>query len=177
MMVPYGGFLLLYIISMNYIGLFIPVEGPATDYNVPLGLVSITLVLIHVTDIRYNGIKNYLAEYFKPFPIMLPLNLMDIVSKPLSMSMRLFGNVLSGSLILMIFSQFTSFIQGSLLKLISPGLQGATAIDVVGGIISPPLHFYLDLFSGGIQAFVFTLLTLIFVSLTIDFDKIEETTQ
>lgn len=173
MMVPYGGFLLLYIISMNYIGLFIPVDGPATDYNVPLGLVSITLVLIHVTNVRYNGMKSYLLEYFEPFPVMLPLNLMDIIAKPLSMSMRLFGNVLSGSLILMIFAQFTGYIQKMILSPIFPDASAEPSLNVIGAIMSAPFHFYLDVFAGGIQAFVFTLLTLIFVSLSIDFDKVE----
>lgn len=174
LMIPYGAFLMVYIITMNYIGLFIPVDSPATDYNVPLGLVSITLVLIHATDIRYNGIKAYLAEYGKPFKIMLPLNLMDIVAKPLSMSMRLFGNVLSGSLILMIFSQLTGAMQKGILGFVGIASTDSPSLDIVGAFLSTPLHFYLDIFSGGIQAFVFTLLTLIFVSLSIDFDKYEE---
>lgn len=166
---PYAATLFIYILTMNYSSLFLPIDAPTTDFNIPLGLVLITLVLIHGVAIRENGVKGYIKDYASPIPVMLPLNIMDIVAKPLSMSMRLFGNILSGSMILMVLAMAL----GGLQSLILPALtvDGVTDLNILYGIVAPPFRFYFDIFAGGIQAFVFTLLTLIFTSLSLDFDE------
>lgn len=165
---PYAATLFIYILTMNYSSLFLPIDAPTTDYNVPLGLVLITLCLIHGVALKENGIKGYIKDYASPIPVMLPLNLMDIVAKPLSMSMRLFGNILSGSMILMVLAMALGGLQSMILPGLSP--NGVTDLNIIYGLVAPPFRFYFDIFAGGIQAFVFTLLTLIFTSLSLNFD-------
>jgi F-type H+-transporting ATPase subunit a len=170
LMFAYAGCLFIFLLVMNMIGLFLPVSAPATDYNIPLSLVLISFGFRYALEFKYMGIKSHLKEYVSPVPFMLPLNIMDIIAKPLSMSMRLFGNLLSGSLILTVFYAAIGYIQNLIIKL--PENGGEPIINVLGALVAPPLHFYFDIFAGGIQAFVFTLLTLIFSSLALDFDEI-----
>lgn len=167
MIKPYATMLILLLLCCNWIPLFLPVEPPTTDYNVPLGLVTITFGFKYFYEFMFNGVKNVLKGYLEPVPVMLPLNLMDIVAKPLSMSMRIFGNLLSGTLIMMVFMSAMGALQNSI-AMIGPMEDGAPLLNILGSVISPPLHFYFDIFSGFIQAFVFTLLTLVFTSLDIE---------
>lgn len=172
-LLPYAGMLFIFILVMNWIGLFLPIAAPATDYNVPLALVIISFVFKYTIEFRNNGVKSHLKSYLDPIPVMLPLNLMDIIAKPLSMSMRLFGNLLSGSLILTVFYQAMGAVQNMIMK-IGPQENGEPLLNIIGAIVSPPLHFYFDIFAGTIQALVFTLLTLIFSSLALDMDELDE---
>jgi F-type H+-transporting ATPase subunit a len=170
-LMPYIGMLIIYILTMNYLPLFLPLEPPTTDYNIPLGLVIITVLIIHGVNIKCNGLKEFFAEFLSPMPFMLPLNLLELVSRPLSMSMRLFCNILSGTLILQILGTFTSWLQHQLIPFGPINSSGGSYLDVLGAIISIPFHGFFDIFAGTIQAFVFTLLTIIFVSLSVDFDE------
>ncbi|MDF9867354.1 F-type H+-transporting ATPase subunit a [Bacilli bacterium PM5-3] len=171
---PYSAMLIILLFTMNWIGLFLPVAAPATDYNVPLSLVIISFGFRYALEFKHMGIGAHIKSYFDPIPVMFPLNLMDIVAKPLSMSMRLFGNILSGSLILSVYYSAMDSVQNSLLGFIPMNADGTPIISLLGGIVGPPLHFYFDMFSGTIQAFVFTLLTLIFSSLALDLDEMDE---
>lgn len=173
-LMPYIGMLIVFILTMNYLPLFLPLEPPTTDYNIPLGLVIITVLIIHGVNIKYNGIKEFFKEFFSPMPFMLPLNLLELVSRPLSMSMRLFCNILSGALILQILGSFTSWLQHQLIPIGPVNSTGGSALDVIGAVISIPFHGFFDIFAGTIQAFVFTLLTIIFVSLNVDLDEATE---
>lgn len=170
---PYAGMLLIFVLTMNWIGLFLPLPAPTTDYNVPLALVVISFGFKYTLEFKNNGIINHIKSYFDPIPVMFPLNLMDIIAKPLSMSMRLFGNLLSGSLILSVFYQAMGALQNMIIT-IGPQENGEPLLNFFGAIIAPPLHFYFDIFAGTIQAFVFTLLTLIFSSLALDMDELDE---
>lgn len=169
---PYVGMLIIFILTMNWIGLFLPVTAPTTDYNVPLGLVVVSFGFKYALEFKHMGIISHLKGYLDPIPVMLPLNLMDIIAKPLSMSMRLFGNLLSGSLILMIFYSAMGALQNMFITM--PQADGGPIFNFIGAILATPFHFYFDLFAGAIQAFVFTLLTLIFSSLDLDFDEMDE---
>ncbi|MGL4383297.1 MAG: F0F1 ATP synthase subunit A, partial [Bacilli bacterium] len=82
---PFAGTLFLLIIGSNYLPLFLPVAAPTTDYNVPLGLVIISMTIMYSVDFKYNGVKSHIKGYFEPLKVMFPLNLMGIVSTPLSM--------------------------------------------------------------------------------------------
>lgn len=167
MILPYAGMLFIFLLTMNWIGLLLPLKAPATDYSVPLALVLISFGFKYTLEFGYNGIVSHIKSYFDPVPIMFPLNLMDIVAKPLSMSMRLFGNLTSGSLILGVFYSAMGGLQNMILPI-------GSDLNVLGAVVAPPLHFYFDIFAGFIQAFVFTLLTLVFSSLALDMDELDE---
>jgi len=169
---PYCTMLFLLLLVSNWISLIIPVMAPTTDYNVPLALVLISFAFKYIYEIKFNGIKEFFKAFTDPVPVMLPLNIMDIVAKPLSMSMRIFGNILSGTLILMVFMSAMGFVQNQIAHIGPMDADGTPMLNILGAVVAPPLHFYFDIFAGFIQAFVFTLLTLVFTALSLDFDNV-----
>ncbi|WP_423363664.1 F0F1 ATP synthase subunit A [Mycoplasma sp. P36-A1] len=171
---PYCTMLILLLLTCNWLPLLLPLDAPTTDYNIPLALVLITFAFKYVYEFKFNGAKSMVKGYFEPVPVMLPLNLMDIVAKPLSMSMRIFGNLLSGTLIMMVFMTATAWLQNQIFVFGPLDADGLPLLNIIGGVVSPPLHFYFDVFAGAIQAFVFTLLTLVFTSLELDFDAMNQ---
>ena len=97
------------------------------------------LNVIEVAGIRQKGAKGWVKSFAEPIPIILPINIMEIFIKPLSLCMRLFGNVLG------------SFVIMELLKLIVPAVLPAV------------FSCYFDIFDGLIQAYVFVFLTSLFI--------------
>lgn len=140
---PFIGTLVLYLVCANLFGLlgFTP---PTSDYNVTLALAMITTVLIHFFGIKSNGIGSYLKGFFEPIPLLFPINLLGEIATPISLSFRLFGNILSGVIIMsLVYSALNS-----LSMFITP-------------FVAPVLHAYFDLFSGLIQTFIFAMLTMV----------------
>jgi F-type H+-transporting ATPase subunit a len=131
--------LLLYIGISNTIGL-IGLRPPTKDLGVTATLAIFAILLIQFSGIRERGVKGWLKSFTQPMVIMLPINILELVIKPLSLCMRLFGNVLG------------AFVIMELLKLIVP--------------VGLPLvfSFYFDVFDGCIQAYVFVFLTSLFMS-------------
>lgn len=142
----YISILFVYILICNIAGIT-GLRSPTADYGVTLALALITFVLIH-----FNGIKNQKGGYFKayiePYPIFLPINLISEVATPVSMSLRLFANMLSGTIIMALW-------YGMLPIFLDIGLPSF-------------LHVYFDLFSGAIQTYVFCMLTMLFVTQKIE---------
>lgn len=133
-----GSFILL----ANISGLF-GLRPPTADYGVTLPLALITWVMI-----QYNGFKHQkmgkIKGLFEPIFLFFPINLISEFATPVSMSLRLFGNILSGTVML-------TLVYGLLPRYLTLVWPAA-------------LHAYLDLFSGAIQTFVFIMLTMVFVA-------------
>ncbi len=140
----YIGTLFLYLIFANLCGLF-GLRPPTADYGMPLGLALITFVIIH-----YNGFKYekgmHIGKLFQPV-VLTPINIIGEVATPMSMSLRLFGNVMSGTVML------------GLLYGLLPRLLLWFIWPVFGA-----LHGYFDVFSGLIQSYVFCMLTMVFTA-------------
>ncbi len=143
---PFIGTLVLYLVCANLFGLlgFTP---PTSDYNVTLALALITTFLIHFFGIKTNGILSYLKGYFEPIPLLFPINLLGELATPISLSFRLFGNILSGVIIM---------------SLVYSGLNSISMF--ITPFIAPILHSYFDVFSGLIQTFIFAMLTMVFIA-------------
>lgn len=140
---PYISTLLIFLVVANLIGL-IGFRPPTADVNTTFGLATISFILIQGTGLRSKGGWGYIKGLFEPFPFMFPLNVISEISTPISMAFRLFGNILGGMIIM------------ALLYRVAP-------------IVIPVFpHIYFDLFSGVIQAFIFTMLTMVFVSMASD---------
>lgn len=137
--VPYIGTLIIFLLILNFIGL-IGFEAPTEDYSVALGLAAISFFVIQAHAIKKQGILHYFIGYAKPIPFLLPINIMERVMLPVSLSLRLFGNMTAGAVII---------------SLVYNGL-GKAAIG-----IPVPLHFYFDVFDGAIQMVIFVMLTMI----------------
>ena len=131
-----------FIIVSNYSGL-LGLRPPTSDIATTLPLALGTFFLIHVTGIRVQK-DRYFKEYLKPIFIFAPLNVIGELSRPVSLSFRLFGNILGGVILMQIIY--------SLPILITIAIPSA-------------LHAWFDLFVGALQAFVFTVLSLTFISL------------
>ena len=136
--IPYLMSVVLYIGIANLIGL-IGFKPPTKDMNVTVALAVMSIVLIEVAGVRQKGTKGWLKSFAEPMPIVLPLNVLEVFIKPLSLCMRLFGNVLG------------SFVIMELLKIVVPAFLPAV------------FSCYFDIFDGLIQAYVFVFLTSLFI--------------
>jgi len=155
---PYILALSIYLLFANLAGV-VGLSTP-TSYliiNASLGLIS--FIVIQFTGIRSMGIKKYAKSFLDPVFFMLPINLMSELTLPISLTLRLTGNVMAGSII------------GSIIKgLVS--VSGWLAIVSVPATIIINLIF--DIFSGAIQVLVFVLLTTIFTNMKVDPKDFEE---
>lgn len=136
--VPYLCAVLLYIGMANLIGLF-GMKPPTKDLNVTAALAIMSIILIQYASIHAKGAKGWLKSFSQPLAIVTPINILELFIKPLSLCMRLFGNVLG------------AFVIMEMLKILVP----------VG--IPVPFSFYFDVFDGLIQAYVFVFLTSLYI--------------
>ena len=136
---PYLGTVGLYLALANMAGLF-GVTPPTKDLNVTAGLAIMSTLLIYGSQFRFHGLRGGLKKFSEPVAVVTPLNIMEIGIRPLSLCMRLFGNIFAGFVIM------------ELVKM---------AVPVVVPI---PLSLYFDVFDGMIQAIVFVFLTTLFLS-------------
>lgn len=146
--IPFIGTLAVYLLCLNLVGLF-GIKPPTQDYSVALGFALTTFVLVQATAIRKVGLLHYFGGYFKPFIPMFPLNLMERVMLPVSLSLRLFGNILAATV---------------LVDLVYEALHNISWFAQLG--IPVFLHAYFDLFDGVIQMVIFVMLTMINIKIT-----------
>lgn len=151
---PYVGVLALYLLISNVSGL-IGLSQPTTNYSVTLTLALITFILIQRASIKTVGFWGYIKSFFEPHPLFFIMNFFSKLAPVISMSVRLFGNITSGSIILLLIYGFTGYLSGFF-----PVIGN---INFIGPFIAPFLHFYFDLFVGAIQMFIFISLTTVFI--------------
>ncbi len=151
---PYIMTVVLYIFVANIAGLF-SLEAPTSNYSVTLVLAAITCVLIEVYSAKARGTKGYIKSWFEPFAPFVILNVFSKISTLLSLSLRLFGNILSGGILMSVIYQMLAAISGK--------IPVIGQLNIAGILIAPVLHFYFDLFSGAMQAFIFMTLTISFI--------------
>ncbi len=162
---PYIGTLLLFIGFSNIAGLF-NLRPPTADVNTTMGLALMTFFMIHFFGAKSKGVGNYLKGFLEPMPFLLPLNIMGELATPISLSFRLFGNIVGGVIVM-------HLLYGALQAMTSGlfGLAGAASLGEVMPIfqvLAVPFHFYFDLFAGLLQSFIFAMLTMVFVSIAMD---------
>lgn len=146
---------LAFIISLT--GLPSPIVYIAT----PLSLALITFVAFHVTAIKENKWA-YFKRYVDPIPIFLPINLLSMWAPLLSLTLRMFGNAISGFCIMSLLYYSLEGLSDVLFGLSFAGPVGYQSI-FIAPIFTPALHLYFDLFSGFIQTLVFIMLTQIYI--------------
>jgi len=141
--VPYLVAVLIYIAISNLIGI-IGFKPPTKDMNVTIALSLMSIILIEASGVIAKGAKGFLHSFAEPMAIITPINILEVFIRPLSLCMRLFGNVLG------------SFVIMELLKLVVPVVLPALA------------SLYFDIFDGLIQAYVFVFLTSLFMKESIE---------
>ena len=136
--VPYLCTVIVYIAMANLIGLF-GMKPPTKDLNVTAALAIMSIILIQYAGIHAKGTKGWLKSFTQPMAIVTPINILELFIKPLSLCMRLFGNVL-GAVVVM-----------ALIKYLLPV------------VVPLPFSGYFDIFDGVIQAYVFVFLTSLYI--------------
>jgi F-type H+-transporting ATPase subunit a len=135
----------IFILFSNLIGLVPTLSSPTADYNTTLGLALCTFVLIYVFGIRYKGL-GYFKHYLKPFALFLPINIIEDLAKPVTLTFRLYGNIYAGEVLIAVLL----------------GMLGGW-IHVFGGFIASVVWLAFSIFIGCIQAFIFTMLSIAYV--------------
>ena len=118
--------------------------APTGDINLTAALAILVIILVHVTWITKSGLKSYVGHYFKPNVLFFPINVVEEIAKPLTLALRLFGNIFAGGIMLVLIADLPA-------KFILP----IPVMDVVWKLFD-------GLFVGPVQAFIFTLLTLLY---------------
>ena len=155
---PYIGSLALYLVVANLSGLF-GFNTPTMNLSVTLALAAITWVLIQRASLKTSGVGSYVHGLFEPFPFMVAGNVISKFTPFISLSMRLFGNILSGSVLMSLVYSACSSLTNLLF-----GWTGLSSFNICGVAIAPILHAYFGVFSGCIQMYIFISLTMAFVS-------------
>jgi F-type H+-transporting ATPase subunit a len=137
------------------------VEEPTKDLNTALALGLISFFYTQIYAIKAHGFKAYIKEYFAPFFLMFPLHLISKLSSIISISFRLWGNIFGGATVMHIFLEL---IKGHLLF---------ETLALVSGLNLLLLLFF-GIFEGFLQAFVFTMLTVTYLSIAIQPEESEE---
>lgn len=136
--IPYLITVVIYLGISNLIGL-IGLKPPTKDLGVTAALAIMSIVLVEYACIKGRGFGGWLKSFVEPIAIIAPINVLEIFIRPLSLCMRLFGNILG------------AFVVMELIKLILPLL------------LPIPFSMYFDIFDGLIQAYVFVFLTSLFL--------------
>lgn len=140
--INYVEVLMIFILFSNISGLF-GLRPPTADFATTFGLAFITFILIETAWVKSNGIR-FMKDLFEPLPIFFPVNVISEFSTPVSMSLRLFGNVMAGTIMMALWYALLPWFA----KIGLPSF----------------LHGYFDLFSGVIQTYVFGMLTMVFIT-------------
>ncbi|RLL42905.1 F0F1 ATP synthase subunit A [Oceanobacillus piezotolerans] len=152
---PLGLTLLLYIFVSNMLGVItngvvghdLWWKSPTADATLTLTLSAMVIVLTHFYGIKINGTKNYFKTYVSPMPVMLPFKIIEEFTNTLTLGLRLFGNVYAGEVLLAL-----------LVSLIASGGLGLI------GVIPMVAWQAFSTFIGAIQAYVFVMLTMVYMS-------------
>jgi len=136
--------LFMFLLLSNWLGIIPHLEEPTKDLNTTFGLGIMGFFIAHYAGIKSKGFKAYIKEYFQPIFFMMPLNVIGELAKIVSISFRLFGNIMGGSIIILVISH------------------------LIYSLVLPPLLYgFFGLVVGTIQAFVFTMLTIVYISVQV----------
>jgi F-type H+-transporting ATPase subunit a len=156
--VPLAVTLFLFILICNWLAVipsnpsghreFLP--PPTASVNLCFAMAIVVIVIVHRASIKTRGWRGYFRHYLQPFPFFLPINIIEEITKPITLALRLFGNLFAGTLMLLLI--------GALLPLFV-----VPVADVVWKLF--------DMFIGFIQAFIFALLTIVYYGMATSTDE------
>jgi F-type H+-transporting ATPase subunit a len=123
---------------------------PAADINFTLALAIVVIIPVHIASLRARGLRGYVAHYFKPYAVLFPINVVEEIAKPVTLALRLFGNLLSSVLMV------------ALLAALGVWTISHVPIGDVSTFVLETVWKLFDLLIGAIQAFIFALLTILY---------------
>lgn len=147
---------------ISMVGLF----SPTGDLSTCVGWAVLVFVLITYYKIRTQHLGGYLKGFTQPVFIMTPLNMIGEVATPVSMAFRLFGNIASGSVVTLLLYGGLAALSSGVLGLL-PGALGdvLSQIPIFQVGIPAILSIYFDVFTSVLQAFIFCMLTMMYIKL------------
>lgn len=154
---PYFLFVAMYL-PLSFISGVFGFPSPISYYAVPLLLALTTFLMVHGTSIKYTK-WGYFKRFISPTPVLLPINIMTFPSMVISLSFRMFGNALAGTIIMGLVYWATGGAAELLLSFIKVG-----PFNFVAPFITPALHAYFDFFGAFIQTIVFISLSCLFIA-------------
>jgi F-type H+-transporting ATPase subunit a len=132
--------LFLFLIVANWLGLVPTMASPTNDLNTTFGLALLIVLIVHVLGLYMKGM-HYVKHFFQPFPIFVVINVIEEVAKPITLAFRLFGNILAGEILIIILLMLAKW-----------------------AILPSVAWLAFSLFIGGVQAFIFTSLSLAYLA-------------
>lgn len=162
--VPFVAALFATSIVSNLISLF-GVWSPTADLNTEAAWAVVVFVMITSQKIKAGGVGGYLKGFTQPIPVLTPFNILSELATPISMACRHFGNILSGVVINGLIYAALAVASSKLLGLI-PGVVGAVLshVPILDVGIPAVLSVYFDWFSGAMQAYIFCMLTTMYIA-------------
>jgi len=133
--------LFLFLLVSNWLGLVPTFVSPTNDLNTTLGLALMVIVMVHVLGVYFKGM-GYIKHFFKPVPVFVIINAIEEVAKPITLAFRLFGNILAGEILI------------TILLLLMPVWMPVPSV----------IWLAFSIFVGGVQAFIFTMLSMAYLS-------------
>ena len=140
--------LFMFLLVSNWLGLIPGMASPTNDLNTTLGLALLVIVMVHVLGVVKKG-GHYIGHFFKPTPVFVIINAIEEIAKPITLSFRLFGNILAGEILIII-----------LLKLMPIWMPVPSVIWLAFSI-----------FIGAVQAFIFTMLSMAYFANAVKEDE------
>ena len=140
--------LFLFLLVSNWIGLIPTMASPTNDLNTTLGLALLVIVMMHVLGLAVKGM-HYVAHFFQPVAPFIIINIVEEVAKPITLSFRLFGNILAGEILIIV-----------LLKLMPIWMP-----------VPSVLWLAFSIFIGGVQAVIFTMLSMAYLANAVKEDE------
>lgn len=138
---PYIGALGLFLALSNTVGMFgFGLKPPTTDVNLPAALAIMSIILVIGATIHYKGVFGFIKSFFEPIWWIFPFKIVEYFARLISLTARLFGNILGAFILMEIIIQTTHV------------------------IIPVPFSLYFDIFDGLLQAFIFTFLTTLYIA-------------
>ena len=133
--------LFMFLLISNWLGLIPTMASPTNDLNTTLGLALLVICLVHVLGLYMKG-GHYIAHFFQPVPVFVVINAIEEIAKPITLAFRLFGNILAGEILIIV-----------LLKLMPMWMP-----------IPSVLWLAFSIFIGGVQAVIFTMLSMAYLA-------------
>ena len=150
LLAPFIVSLFLFLLVSNLIGLVPTLASPTNDLNTTLGLALLVIVMVHALGLQRRGLE-YIGHFFKPTPVFVVINVIEEIAKPITLAFRLFGNILAGEILIII-----------LLRLMPIWMP----FPSVGWLA-------FSIFVGGVQAFIFTMLSMAYLANAVKEDEAE----
>jgi F-type H+-transporting ATPase subunit a len=141
--------LFIFLLFSNLLGLVPTMMSPTADINTTLGMSLTVFLLVQILGFKHTGGK-FLKHYIQPIPLFLPLVIVEELSKPITLAFRIYGNIYAGEVLIAVLL----------------GMFSLTA-TLLGGFVASAIWLAFSIFVGFIQAFIFTMLTIVYISLVV----------